>query len=216
NAGSGAYAALLADRRIRLLLLTAFLLHGGMHLGLSFAPLYLGEVYGWDRARVGWMGSAASTGTVVLLLTMERFRRRFGAVPAAWLSAGSMAAHFACTIASGTLPVQAVGFLCRGGFQSMATLTTVAMTEAVPRARVAPAIALLATVAAGAAIAAPPVGGWLFARTPALTFVAGIAVLALSAPLVPVALRPRRTGDAARAPARAVDQPEPLRAVHAD
>jgi len=187
TAGSGAYAQLLGDRHVRLLLLIAFLLHGGMHLGLSFAPLYLGEVYDWDRALVGWMGSAASAGTVILLLSMERFRRRFGPVRAMWLASGSMAAHFACTVLSGAVPVQALGFVCRGGFQSMATLTTVAMTEAVPRARVAPAIALLATVAAGAAIVAPPIGGWLFARAPAATFVAGIVVLALSAPLIPAA-----------------------------
>lgn len=191
HAGGGAYAGLLRDPRIRILLLTAFLLHGGMHLGLSFAPLYLGEVYGWDRALVGWMGSAASAGTVLLLLSMERFRRRFGAVAATWLASGCMVAHFACTVLSGAVPVQALGFLGRGGFQSMATMTTVAMTEAVPRGRVAPAIALLATVAAGAAIVAPPSGGWLFARAPAAPFAAGIAVLALSAPLVAASLRGR-------------------------
>ena len=192
RAGGAVYSRLLRDPRIGLLLATAFLLHGGMHLGLSFAPLFLGEVYGWDRTLVGWMGSAASAGTVILLLGLEPVRRRVGAVWSMWLAAACVAAHFGCVVLSGAVPVQILGFLGRGGFQTMATLTTVAMTEAVPRSRVAPAVALLATVAAGGAIAAPPVGGWLFARAPAAPFVAGVVALALSAPLIPVALRRRR------------------------
>jgi predicted MFS family arabinose efflux permease len=189
-AGGGAYAALLADGRIRLFLGVAFLLHGGAHVGLAFVPLYLEEVHRWDRTAIGWVASATGMGTVALLLTMERFRRRYGAVPATWLASGCTGAHLGCTVLTGAAPVQALGFFCRGGFQTMATLTTVALTEMVSRKRLAPAVALLATVAGVAAIAAPPLGGWLYARSAQLPFLVGMAVLALSAPLVARALRP--------------------------
>ena len=204
-AGGSAYAELVKDGRIRLFLSVAFLLHGGAHLGLPFVPLYLEEVHGWDRTGIGWVASATGLGTVVLLLTMERFRRRYGAVPATWLATGCTGAHFACTVFSGAAPVQALGFFCRGGFQTMATLTTVGLTEMVSRARLAPAIALLATVAGAAAIAAPPLGGWLYARWATLPFLVGMAVLAVSAPLIARALRP----------AAGAEQPAPARAAAA-
>src|SRR5687768_13517669 len=183
-AGGSAYAELLSDGRIRLFLFVAFLLHGGAHVGLPFVTLYLEEQHGWDRTGIGWVASATGLGTVVLLLTMERFRRRYGAVPATWLATGCTGAHLGCTVLTGAAPVQALGFFCRGGFQTMATLTTVGLTEMVSRARLAPAIALLATVAGAAAMAAPPLGGWLYARTAALPFLVGMAVLAISVPLV--------------------------------
>ena len=201
-AGGSAYAELLADGRIRLFLFVAFLLHVGAHTGLPFVPLYLEEVHGWDRTGIGWVASATGLGTVVLLLTMERFRRRYGAVPATWLATGCTGAHLGCTVLTGAAPVQALGFFCRGGFQTMATLTTVGLTEMVSRARLAPAIALLATVAGAAAIAAPPLGGWLYARTAALPFLVGMVVLAVSVPLVGRALRPA-AGAAQRPPAPA-------------
>ena len=201
-AGSGAYRRLLSDPTIRLFLVVAFLLHGGAHLGLPFVPLYLEEIHAWDSTRIGWVASATGIGAVVLLLTMERFRRAHGAVPATWLATGFTGVHLGCTVLSGAAPVQAVGFFCRGGFQTMATLTTVGLTEMVPRARLAPAIALLATVAGGAAIAAPPLGGWLYSLSPAAPFLVGIGVLAVSAPLVGRALRPAPAPVAATPPPR--------------
>jgi MFS family permease len=203
-AGSGTYLRLLSDPAIRLFLVVAFLLHGGAHLGLPFVPLYLEEIHGWDSTRIGWVASGTGIGAVVLLLTMERFRRTYGPTLATWLAGGFTGVHLGCTVLSGAAPIQIVGFFCRGGFQTMATLTTVGLTEMVPRASLAPAIALLATVAGGAAIAAPPLGGWLYALSPAAPFLVGIGVLAVSAPLVSRALR--------RAPAPGVATPaSPLR-----
>jgi MFS family permease len=200
SAGFGAYRELLRAGSVRLFLLTAFLTHGAMHLGLSFSTLYLGDVYGYDRAQIGWAGSAASAGTVALLLTMERFRRRRGPLIAMWLACAFMAMHFGLTIVSPIAIVQLVGFLCRGGFQSVATQTTVALTEAVSRARLAPATALLATVVGLAAIVGPPAGGWFYGQAPQWPFVAAIATLAASLPLVTRAFRSPPA--AARAAAR--------------
>jgi MFS family permease len=198
-AGTGAYARLLSDPAIRLFLVVAFLLHSGAHLGLPFVPLYLEEIHGWDRARIGWVASAAGLGTVVLLLTMERFRRTYGAVPATWLASGFTGAHLGFTVLGGAAPIQAIGFFFRGGFQTMATLTTVGLTEMVPRGSLAPAIALLATVAGAAAISAPPLGGWLYSLAPPTPFLVGMAVLAVSAPLVSRALRRAPAPNAATA-----------------
>ena len=208
-AGGGAYRELLASPAIRLFLLVALLLHGGAHLGLPFVPLYLEQIHVWESTRIGWVATAAGLGTVALLLTMERFRRRHGAVAATWLATGFTGAHLGCTVLTGAAPVQALGFFCRGGFQTMATLTTVGLTEMVPRARLAPAIALLATVAGTAAIAAPPLGGWLYARGAAFPFLVGMAVLAVSVPLVGRALRPAPGA----APARTSAQPAPAGAA---
>jgi len=152
-AGGSAYAELLSDGRIRLFLFVAFLLHGGAHLGLPFVTLYLEEQHGWESTGIGWVASATGLGTVVLLLTMERFRRRYGAVPATWLATGCTGAHLGCTVLTGAAPVQALGFFCRGGFQTMATLTTVGLTEMVSRARLAPAIAAAPATVASSAMA---------------------------------------------------------------
>jgi MFS family permease len=189
-AGTGAYRDLLRTGAVRLLLLTALLVHFGIHLGISFVPLYLGEIHGYDRAQIGWAGSAASLGTVMLLLTLDRFRRQHGPVASMCASCGAVGAHFGLALVSPATGVQAVGFFFRGGVQAAATLITVALTEAVPRSLLAPATALLATVAGFAAMAAPPVGGWLYARAPAAPFVAGIVLLTVAVPLISRAFRP--------------------------
>jgi hypothetical protein len=81
------------------------------------------------------------------------------------------------------------GFFFRGGVQAAATLTTVVLTDLVARSRIAPAIALSATITGVAAIAAPALGGWLFARSPAAPFVASILILATALPLAARAYR---------------------------
>jgi hypothetical protein len=86
--------------------------------------------------------------------------------------------------------VQLGGFFCRGGFQVASNLTTVALTEIVPRATLAPAIAVMATVAGLAAIVAPPAGGWLFSVVPLAPFAAGVLLLGAALPLIGRAYRP--------------------------
>ena len=188
-AGSGAYRSVLAHPTVRLLLLLAFLLHAGVQIALSFGPLYLRQRYGYDAAAIGWTGSAASAGAVALLLGIERLRRRWDAVRATWISCGLITLHYGCVVVSPLPAVQLAGFFCRGGVQTMATVVTVALTSLVPRTTLAPAIALYATVAGLAAIAAPPLGGWLYELAPAAPFAAGAGLLLLAAPLVPRAVR---------------------------
>jgi MFS family permease len=190
-AGRKAYGEVLRSRAVLLLLLTSFLVHAGMYLAASFAPLYLRDTYGYDATAIGWAGSAASAGAALLLVAIERIRRRFGVVRAMWLSCGLIGVHFAAVISAPALAAQMAGFFFRGGIQTMSTLTTVALTDLVSRARLAAAVAVLATVAGAAAIGAPPIGGWLYALSPAGPFVAGIAVLAVAQPLVARAYRPR-------------------------
>jgi MFS family permease len=182
--GGSAYASLFRSRRVLLLLLTAFLVHAAVHLALSFAPLFLRTAYNYDAAGIGWAGSAASAGAAVILVGITRFRRRFGPVPAMLAACGLIGAHFGATVASAALVVQLAGFFCRGGVQAMSTLTTVALTELVPRARLAPAVALMAAAAGLASILAPPIGGWLYAHSPVLPFVGGALGLAVALPLV--------------------------------
>jgi MFS family permease len=105
------------------------------------------------------------------------------------LSCALIGLHFGATLLSAALPAQLAGFFFRGGVQAASTLTTVALTELVPRAELAPAVALFATTAGIAAIVAPPVGGWLFGWWPAAPFVAGLAILVAAMPLVGRAYR---------------------------
>ena len=52
-AGVDAYRDVLMSRQVRLLLLNAVLVYAGIHLALSFAPLYLREAYAYDAAAIG-------------------------------------------------------------------------------------------------------------------------------------------------------------------
>lgn len=183
-AGWDTYRHLFASPPVRLFLFVALLMHVGIHLAVSFAPLYLRDVYAYDAAAVGWAGSAASAGAASLLLGLERYRRRHGPVPAMWAACSLTGLHFGCTILSPALGAQLVGFFCRGGVQTVSVLTMVALSDLVSRASLAPAVALLASVVGLAAIAAPPVGGWLYAQAPTTPFLAGIVVLAAALPLV--------------------------------
>lgn len=183
-AGTGAYLTLLRSRSVCLLLATGLLLHFAVHLGVSFVPLYLGEVYGYDRAQIGWAGSAASLGTVMLLLSVDRFRRRYGPVASISAACSALGLHYLLTFLSPSGVVQGIGFFCRGGVQATATLISVRMTEVVPRSLLAPATALLSTVAGFAAMIGPPAGGWLYARAPAAPFVIGIVLLTGTIPLI--------------------------------
>jgi MFS family permease len=196
-AGVDAYRDVLMSRQVRLLLLNAVLVYAGIHLALSFAPLYLREVYAYDAAAIGWSGSAASAGAALLLYAVERLRRRRGATAAMWVSCGLIALHLAATIASPALWVQLAGFLCRGGVQTASTLTTVALSEAVSRPSLGPAVAVFATAAGISAILAPPLGGSLYALFPAAPFFAGITLLLLAVPLTPRAFGPARRAAAA-------------------
>jgi MFS family permease len=192
TAGFGAYDAALRSPTVRLLLLHSLVVYIGVHLALSFAPLYLRDVYAYDATSIGWAGSAASAGAALLLLAIERLRRRKGPIVAMWCSCGLLALHFIATVLSPLLPVQLFGFFVRGGLQTAATLTTVVLADAVSRQSLGPAIALFATVAGLAAIAAPPVGGALYAWAPAGPFLIGTLLLGLSLPLATVAFRAGR------------------------
>ena len=192
SAGVGAYDAVLRSPTVRLLLLHSLVVYAGVHLAISFAPLYLRDVYGYDATSIGWAGSAASAGAAVLLLAMERLRRRRGPIVAMWCSCALLALHFGATVLSPLLPVQIAGFFFRGGLQTAATLTTVVLAAAVPRQSLGPAIAMFATVAGLAAIGAPPLGGTLYAWSPGSPFLIGTLLLVLSLPLATVAFRSSR------------------------
>lgn len=194
TAGFGAYDAVLRSPTVRVLLLHSVVVYTGVHVALSFAPLYLRETYGYDATSIGYAGSAASAGAAVLLMLVERLRRRRGATAAMWCSCALLAVHLGATVVSAALPVQLAGFFCRGGLQTAATLTTVVLAAAVPRRLLGPAIATFATVAGLAAIGAPPLGGALYAWSPMAPFVAGTALLVLSLPLATIAFRVRRGG----------------------
>ncbi len=195
TAGVGAYDSLLRLPKVRLLLVHSLVVYTGVHLALSFAPLYLRERYAYDATHIGWAGSAASAGAASLLLLIERLRRRRGAALAMSLSTALIALHLLATVLSPFLPVQLARFYCRGGFQTAATLTTVVLAAAVPRASLGPAVAVFATVAGLAAIGAPPLGGALYAWSPAAPFIAGTALLIASLPLATLAFRtPRIAG----------------------
>ncbi|HXI17265.1 MAG TPA: MFS transporter [Chloroflexota bacterium] len=193
TASAGTYDAILRSPVVRMLLLHSLVVYTGVHLALSFAPLYLRDQYAYDATAIGWAGSAASAGAALLLLAVERLRRRRGPVIAMWLSTGLIALHLGATVLSPLLPVQLASFFFRGGVQTASTLTTVVLAAAVPRASLGPAVAMFATVAGLAAIAAPPLGGALYAFAPSMPFLAGTALLLASLPLATAAFRARRT-----------------------
>ena len=165
-----------ASRQVRLLLLNAILVYAGIHLALSFAPLYLREASNGTRRRTGWSGSAASAGAAALLYAVERRRGRWGATTAMWVSCALIALHLGATTASPLLWVQFAGFFCLGWVQTASRPPPLRSAKAMrpPAPHSARRSPSSRTVAGVSAVLAPPLGGTFYALSPAAPFFAGM------------------------------------------
>jgi MFS family permease len=161
-----------------------------IHVAIQFSAIYLRDHFAYDTAGIGWTGAAASAGSAVIVLVIERIRRRWGLRPAMVASCALSGVHFLATLASPALWVQALSHFCRGGIPAIGTLVTVAVTDRSERANVASAVALIATTGNIAAFVMPPLGGWMYASIPAAPFLAGAGALAIAQGLVWITFRP--------------------------
>ena len=202
GAGVAAYRELLASPTVRGLLVTCLAVSAAIHLAIQFSPIYLQDRFGYDTAEIGWTGAAASAGGAIIVLGIERLRRRRGLRAAMVTSCLLTALHFVATLASPALWVQLLGYVCRGGIPAIGTLMTVALTDRSDRAHVAAGVALLATTGGLAAIVMPPLGGWLYSVEAAGPFVVGAVAMVAAQGLVRGAFRP--------AEARPRSQPTPV------
>ena len=190
--GWDVYRSLLAMPVIRMLLATSLAIHASIHLAVQFAPLFLREEYGFDSAAIGWTGSAASAGAALLVLLIDRVRRRRGLLVAMYVACALTAAHYVLILSSPLLAVQLVGYAGRGAMAALGTLITVALTDWCPRSQVAGGVALLATAAGVAAIIFPPLGGWLYSIDPRAPFAMAVVVIGGAQFLVWRTFRARR------------------------
>ncbi len=200
GAGWASYRDLLASAPVRLLLVTSLAVNVAIHVAIQFSAIYLRDRFAYDAAGIGWTGAAASAGAAVIVLVIERLRRKWGLRIAMVASCVLTAVHFLATLASPALWVQALGYFCRGGIPAIGTLVTVALTDRSDRANVASGVALLATTGGLAAIVMPPLGGWMYAMLPAAPFVAGAGALILAQALVWVTFRPVARREAGTSP----------------
>jgi MFS family permease len=190
GAGWASYRDLLASGSVRLLLVTSLVVNVAIHVAIQFSAIYLRDHFAYDTAGIGWTGAAASAGSAVIVLVIERIRRRWGLRPAMVASCALSGVHFLATLASPALWVQALSHFCRGGIPAIGTLVTVAVTDRSERANVASAVALIATTGNIAAFVMPPLGGWMYASIPAAPFLAGAGALAIAQGLVWITFRP--------------------------
>jgi predicted MFS family arabinose efflux permease len=178
--GRPRYASLFRNRRLLGFLALMFSALLAMQVGLPFMPNFVVEVRGYDVALVGLLGSANSAGTVVLNLVLgQRLPRRAFMLAQACLGLSLLL----LLITTGRGWLFAVYFL-RSGWYLAHNMSAAQVGRVVEAAEFGLAFGLTETVAALATIIGPLAAGLLYARSPVLPFIASLALIAMTLPLV--------------------------------
>jgi DHA1 family multidrug resistance protein-like MFS transporter len=179
-AGQSRYAALFRNRRFLGFLALIFSAATAMQVGLPLTPNFVVEARGFDAALVGLLGSANSAGVVVLNLALGQRLPRRGFMLAQVCLALSLILLLVTT-SQGWLFV--VYFL-RAGWNLSHSMAAAQVGRVVEAAESGLAFGMIETVSSAATIVGPLVAGVLYARAPAAPFVASLALIGVTLPLV--------------------------------
>jgi hypothetical protein len=149
-------------------------------VGFPLTPNFLGDVRGWDVARIGTLGSFQALGTMLLTLLLGRLgdgRRARG------LFAGQMLVwcSMLLLLITGAFPALALAYLLRGAYQGCRSLAQARATALGGEADRGLILGATETTMAAASVFGPYAAGWLYAGDPAWPLVASLA-------LIPIAL----------------------------
>jgi len=180
------WRSLLNRRFLRFAVLT-WLMFLAMSLGFPLAPNFLDDVWGWDVAQIGTLGSFQALGAMLLSLLLGRLgsdhhaRELVVGQALVWCSALLL-------LLTGVFPVLALAYLLRGAFTSCLPLVRARATALGGEAERGLVLGATDTTFAVANVVAPYVAGWLYVGDPAYPLVASLALIPVALLLVVIGL----------------------------
>jgi len=174
--GGHRYRALFGNRRLGGFLALVLLINFAAYLAWPLTPNYLQDVHAVSVSQIGLLGAFTGLGVVVFNLALGRLPAKRGLLIGQALVAG---AALALSRGQG-LGLFAVGYFLFAGYRTSRSLITAAIHGLVSPAELGLAFGANETVAAAGLMAAAPVAGQLFARSPALPYPVGIGLIALA------------------------------------
>jgi predicted MFS family arabinose efflux permease len=169
------YGALLGNRPLGGFLVLVFLVNFGMYLAWPLTPNYLQQVHAVSVSQIGLLAAFTGLGVVVFNLALGRLQAKRGLLIGQALVAGAALALWQ----GKGLGLFAVGYFLFAGFRTSRSLITAAIHGLVNPAELGLAFGANEAVASASMMAAAPVAGLLFARSPELPYPVGIGLIAL-------------------------------------
>lgn len=164
---------LLQNRPFTTLLTISFLTILSLYLPQPLTPNYLQNVHGLPLAQIGILGSSASLGNVILLLTLGGVKSSLGVI-LAQISVGA----FALLLWRGSgFAWFAVGYFFLGGYRASKTMFSALARPLIHSAETGLAFGLVETVNALPVVLAPPLAGLLYRIQPDLVYPISLAVI---------------------------------------
>jgi MFS family permease len=192
------YQALLGNRRLGGFLVLVFLINFAIYLAWPLTPNYLQEIRAVSVGQIGLLGAFTGFGVVVFNLALGRLQVKRGLLIGQALVAGAALALWR----GQGLGLFAVGYFLFGGYRTSRSLITAAIHGLVSPAEIGLAFGANEAVAAASLMAAAPVAGLLYARSPELPYPVGIGLIALGvvlcaafAPSAHVEIEPEPPGE---------------------
>ena len=162
--------ALVFNPRFLGLLVLITLTMFAMYLPQPFAQVYLKNQQGYSLQTIGMLGAASSLGNAVIMMALGGLRAPVG------LLVGQMLAGLFALIMwrSTSLPLFFAGYFVLGGYRLCRSMALAYSRRLVHAGETGLAFGLIETANAVSVIAAPVLAGFLYARSPALVFIAGL------------------------------------------
>jgi len=148
-----------------------------LQLGLILAPNYLQDVHGVPVEWIGWFGSAAAVGSVVLSIAISRVRALQAPFTALMLSVGLVAVGMVLLLIGHSMASFVVAYVLRGGFLVAWSVFYAAYGEVTPEHLRPPAFALAEIIGSASSTLAPYAAGWLYIIHPRTPIVAALGAI---------------------------------------
>ncbi len=154
------------NSRFMFLVILSLLTMFSLYLAQPLTPNYLQNERGLSVQQIGWMGSAASLGNVIIMLLLGSLSPLAG-----FLVGLPLVALFAILMWRGnSLPVFAIGYFLMGGYRLSRSMVLAVGRALIHPAETGLAYGMLETANALATILAPPLAGYLYKSSPALVY----------------------------------------------
>lgn len=155
----------------------------------AFTPLYAREAGHVDNVWIGALMSVLYLGSVIMGLGLGRLRHSRGSVAIVVCFEAAYMLSAILLLSSMALPLLGLAFFLRGAFWSFRQVMTAVIGEVLPDHAMAKGYGLFSLTTGAAAVAAYPIGGWLYGRQAAMPFWSS-ALLMAGAMVVTVIVRP--------------------------
>jgi MFS family permease len=152
-----------------------FLTMFALYFAQPLTPIYLQNQHGLSLQQIGLLGTFSSLGIVTISLALGHLKPHVG-----YLAAQPFVAIFALLILRGWSPYAFyIGYLFLGGYRLARTMSLAQARSLIHPQETGLAYGLLETANAAAMIAAPPLAGLLFDRSPDLIYTLALVMIAV-------------------------------------